>query len=289
MLKELVLTIDVDMVDYSSMSNWKEFDELEVAFSRIQKALVEFPNVKTTWFIRIDSQIEAHFGSSLYVFDKHASKLNWLLENGHSLGWHHHCYKQEQGRWVQEDSLSKNIEDVQRYGELARKQGLSVSRMGWGYMSNEIISTLEKLGFRADSTAIPRPNYPWEKNSKDWSTTPSLPYFPSVDDYRIPASGGRACSILEIPMSVAYVPAPGDTVKMMRYVNPAYDLVVFEQALSELKNLGPDVLIMHPYEIFLERNDHALFESNSFEKNLQRCAEHYHTSMTLESWVDVNH
>ncbi len=94
-------------------------------------------------------------------------------------------------------------------------------------MSNECMQTLETLGFQADSSAIPRPNYSWERNLKDWKTTPQEPYYPSVDDYRIPDTNKRSLKILEIPMSMTRISLPGDTVKMLRYIDPAYDSDLF--------------------------------------------------------------
>ena len=126
-------------------------------------------------------------------------------------------------------------------------------------MSNECMQTLETLGFQADSSAIPRPNYSWERNLKDWKTTPQEPYYPSVDDYRIPDTNKRSLKILEIPMSMTRISLPGDTVKMLRYIDPAYDTDVFSHALQQLNGDGTDVFIMHPYEILLSMDDHLGF------------------------------
>lgn len=281
------MTFDVDMTDYSQLENSFHFDEMDAAFHLIQSSLEKFPDMKTTWFVRIDRQIEMLYGSALYIFEKHREKLDWLRDNGHALGWHHHCYRQYEGEWAQERDEAINLRDVEYYGEIARGMGLKTSRMGWGYMTNNTIEALEKLGFCIDSSAIPRPVYPWEERLKDWSTTPKAPYYPGCNDYRVPDSHGVARSILELPMSVARIPAPADTVEMVRYINPAYSYKVFDGALQQLEGMDASVFIMHPYEILLNIDSHPLFceEGGScFESNLQLCVEKYGSSMTMDQY-----
>jgi len=285
MRRELILTLDVDLTDYV---NHSEFDELELTFERIKNLLMSYPLLKTTWFIRIDRQIESFYGDPLYIFDKHHKKIEWLKENGHAIGWHHHCYKKTDKVWSQEFDVLTNNNDIYHYGAIAREQGLVVSRMGWGYMNNDSMHILNKLGFKADSSAIPRPTYPWEHNSKDWNTTPRHPYFPDYNDYRIPGETKLRRNIMELPLSITELKVDSDTVNMSRYVNTAYDTNYFSQAIEQLNSTGPDVFIMHPYEILLDSKKHPLFcnGENCFEKNILLCSDKYINGLTMDTWVE---
>ena len=91
-INKIAITFDVDMVDYIDSSN-SILDEMDICFPSIKNTIEKFESVKTTWFIRIDSQIEQIHRDSRYIFHKHADKINWLLNNGHEIGWHHHAYK----------------------------------------------------------------------------------------------------------------------------------------------------------------------------------------------------
>ena len=61
----IAITFDVDMVNYIECQS--EFNEMENCFPVIREVLQDFPQVRTTWFIRIDSQIETLFGRADYI------------------------------------------------------------------------------------------------------------------------------------------------------------------------------------------------------------------------------
>lgn len=267
-LKKIVLTFDVDMADYTTGEN---IDEMERMFPVIQKSLEELPDIKTTWFLRIDSQMEDVYGASDYVFTKHRTKIEWLKENGHEIGWHHHAYKKDGDRWVQDTDDEKISNDLKKYGALAERHGIISARMGWGFQTNATMKVLDECGFAIDSSAVPRPQYRWEMSRKNWENTGQAPYHPSVDDYRIP--GEPHLKILEAPINTISIPLPSDTEpNVKRYINPAYKNAVFEEAAERfLENHDLLVLVCHPYEIAPRKTSHAIlsFDHDEFENNLR--------------------
>lgn len=236
-------TFDVDFTDY--VGNAQQ-DELETAFPLIRGVLEQFPEIVTTWFIRIDSQVETIYGSALYAFEKHAEKINWLQQNGHEIGWHHHAYRQNGTAWEQETNVFRICDALMHYGSMARAKNITAARMGWGQHTNETMQVLATLGFKTDSSAVPRPDYSWDKAVRDWSITGQDPYYPAEADYRRP--GDSHLPVLEIPMATVPLPLPGDTEPgVIRYINPAYHPEVFRRAMENCSN-AITILITHPYE-----------------------------------------
>jgi len=263
--KALAITFDLDMVSYLSGESIN--DELTLMFPKICAVLEDFPQIKSTWFIRIDSHISTLFGSPDFVFQNNKKEIRWLKDNGHQLGWHHHAYKFQNNKWVQETNEDKICNDLLYYGQIARGLGLNAARMGWGWHSNKSMSIINELGFSIDSSAIPKPIYTWDMTVKDWSRCSNSPYFPTKNDYQM--SGEPSLQILEIPISTTHIPAPRDRGEVIRYINLAYRTNVLRKALDEL-NSNLVVSITHPYEIDPKLGCHPLlgFSAEIFRENL---------------------
>ena len=268
--QRIAITFDVDMVDY--MGHHSNVDELEESFPAIQRILLDFPQVRTNWFIRIDSQISSIYGRPDFVLRRHANILDWLRIHGHQVGWHHHAYRFYGGSWSQETRVEIATREIRRFGEIANRHGMSASRMGWGWHTNESIQVLDEIGFVVDSSCIPRPCYPWEANVRDWSRAPSWPYRPSRIDYQTP--GEPSLQLLQIPMSTTHIPAPGDSEEVRRYINLAYRPEVFARALSNLEKRELVVTITHPYELLQNSHKHSLiaFDMEVLRNNLTQLA-----------------
>lgn len=283
-VKQIFLTIDVDFTDYVSGDG---LDELEITFEDMKSVLLKYPEMKTTWFIRIDNHIRDVYGKPDHIFIKHAQKIKWLKNNGHSIGWHHHAYKLESGKWQQELNESLIINDLKINAEIALNYGMSICRMGWGYHTNKTMEIVNDMGFKIDSSAIPRPSYKWDLSKKDWSTSPQQPYHPSRTDYRVP--GKSNLSILEVPISTVELSLPSDTEQnVLRYINPLYRTHKFKEAMINYacKNT---VLIFHPYEIIEKRskqNSLLSFDINTLKDNIEFILNKGYKSSTLESLLN---
>lgn len=275
---KLNITFDVDLTDYLSESI--QTDELEYTFEPILKILASCQTA-STWFIRIDRQIETIYGAADYIFNWHQSKIDRLKREGHTLGWHFHSYRKNlNGAWKQNVDEDSILDEMQRYIPLVKSLGLEKCRMGWGYHTNRTMHLLDATGFYEDSSAIPRPNYPWSQSQSDWSVTPNAPYHPSQADYRIPATAeSNALRILEVPFTTLPIRAPYDerSEQVIRYLNPAYRHAVLKPALAQtdLTRVPVITTITHPYELIPRSTSHSLlsFSLEDFKENLMYLTE----------------
>jgi hypothetical protein len=250
--------------------------------------------VRTTWFVRLDAQVESLWGSADHFFRQYESLLGGLRKDGHEVGWHPHCYVEAEGRWKQNVDETTVLDELRRYAPVAQSYGVRSVRMGWGFHTNRTMRLLADEGFAIDSSAIPRPRYEWEETAKDWTQTPHEPYFPSVPDYRVP--GRPELSILEVPMSVTHVEAPYDSERVLRYLNLAYHPRLFREPLKHwLEEHSHLVTITHPYELAHRDEPHGLlaFDLEAFELNLlairEVAAEQGKTVsfMTINKFADI--
>jgi hypothetical protein len=281
----VAVTFDVDVTDYIGTSLFLE--EVSEAFPQVRDLLAATPQIRTTWFVRLDRHLETVAGAANCLFVRHQSEFDWLRAGGHELGWHHHGYRRDGARWVQDTDAHRIAQDIAYYGAMARSMGLLCARMGWGFHSDATMHAVADLGFAVDSSAIPRPRYPWEASVKDWEGTPLLPYHPSRCDYRTPGSGPSALGILEVPMTVTAVAAPGDSETVLRYLNLAYRPDIFATAFRQCQDLPLVVTVTHPYELLLERlgRSHALIAGNltALRENL-----HFLASQTGVEFVTLS-
>ena len=284
----IALTFDVDFTDYVSNPE-APLDELGASFKQIREALATFPQVRTTWFIRMDSHIGATFGSPDYIFRKHENVVDWLRAHGHEVAWHHHAYKQVDGQWKPEFDEARIASQLGATSDLAMEYGLAVCRMGWGFQTNRTMEALERLGWRVDCSAIPRPRYDWDTVPRDWTTTPQQPFFPSIADYRVPGDPERA--LLEVPTSTVLLSTPTDTQPgIVRYINPAYHPKWFRNALDAAAS-DSLVLICHPYELLRSKSAHPLlaFSSEAFFLNMETLVERVTRFGTISEMIASDH
>jgi len=262
------LTFDIDLTDYISGGDGR--DEIRLFFSRYAEVMAWPWDGKATWFIRLDLQVADLFGRPDHLFTAQAGLWSELYNKGHELAWHHHAYeKGPDGHWRPNTSPLSVCRDLEFCLPFARRYGFSSVRLGWGFQSNETMNFLDEAGFTADSSAIPRPNYPWALNAGDWSVTPPAAYRPAKADYRQP--GSPALRIVEVPLTTVILPAPSDTQSgVRRYINPAYSTEYFQQALSRAEHLEVVTLICHPYEVLPHQPGHPLlaFDFEIFKNNL---------------------
>jgi hypothetical protein len=238
------LTLDVDCQSYTGATHVPMPDELERALQTLGPIFDRHPDWRATWFLRLDPDVD--------LYDRQLELLADLVRRGHAIGWHYHGPSERIGEFAMR----------------ARQRGLDASRIGFGHGSNSIFQTLADAGFIIDSTAMPRPRYPWTTPGVDWTGTPDRPYHPSIADYRLP--GSPSLDLLEIPISCAEVSAPEDTQRVVRYLNPAYHPGMFRQGLDAwMSGHESLVTITHPYEL-LAGQSHGLlaFAARAFEENV---------------------
>ena len=281
--KKAFLTFDVDHTSYISGNN---LDEISLLQNELMNYFDHNKQLGATWFIRIDSQIEKLYNSSEYLLTEHKLFWEYLKEHGHKLGWHHHAYVSEAGVWKQNTNEDVIVEEIKKYGKIALANGLDICRMGWGYHTNRTVKEINNLGFKLDSSAIPRPKYKWELSEKDWSTTGQKPYFPSNADYRIQKE--EHTNTIQVPINTVTLELPKDTDKeVKRYINPAYYHTYFKECIlnyDKNENLNSLVLISHPYELIRSNEKHELiaFDFEVFKQNIEYLKDRNFKFYTLE-------
>jgi hypothetical protein len=282
----IALTFDTDNdpyfgeynpLDAKDILSWKGIEEgIPIILENIEDCENLFgTEIKKTWFVRSDNQLKEIYGDTGYLLKKYSTLWNKQVIEGDEIGLHPHIYRQFNGEWIQEtrpEYLIKKIRD----GYDAMKENnfnpLS-SRIGEAYMSNEIVSILNKLGIKIDSTAMPGRARKDAKFQLDWLGAPQLPYHPSKDDYRVP--GEDQLNLLEVPMSMIYTKVEYDMKPLKRYVNLSFHNDVMKDGLRKyIREYKLLVSITHPFEVLPSMYDkgkkHPLisFNMGEIKKNI---------------------
>jgi len=244
-LREIYLTFDIDFTNY--VEN-KYFDEFILFFNQVKKIRQYHKNFVATVFIRVDFQTKYIFGKEDFFLNNYHDEIKYLKSLGFKFGWHFHSHKFENGKWLIESNEKNYLNGIKRYSEIALHYELEICRMGWGFHTDKSIKLIDNLGFRIDSSAIPRPNYKWSNNLTDWSESSTSWYYPSKKNFRV--QGLNNYKVLEVPITTSIIEHKNDTKKnVVRYINPAYEKKCFIDLFYKNKFLNKIVSITHPYEI----------------------------------------
>lgn len=256
------LTVDTDpdgscgkTVDRNARG-WRSLD-LALGLPEALGIALRSAPIPMTWFVRADGQLRRWFGGSAYLLHAYGDLWDRVVRQGSELAWHPHLYKAEPrtGETVLIDDACEACDELCGiWGELGEASFAPVSfRNGEAWQSKEILATIEALGIRNDSSAVPG-RRGGNGHPMDWMGTPTTPYFPDREDIRRP---GPFRPILEMPMSTWTLRAPWDSEAVTRYINPAVHEVLFVDALERLRRaqtgepggLRVWVLVMHPEEV----------------------------------------
>ena len=231
-----------------------------------------------TWFVRTDDQIGYYHGVNSYLF--HEFKNYWceLSNSGHEIAWHPHLYKFEGKKWLQETDPVKLKEQMFSSLGAIRAAGWKItsSRIGEAYFSNSIGKELSALGILADSSCLPGRKRVDGNRTIDWVNSPTAPYYPSENDYRVP--GRPHLSLLEIPFSMVEVMADYDREPLMRYVDLSFWHHSMKGGLdNQMKDNSILNTIIHPSTVLhsLSFKPHGLlsFSLTEVKKNLDHIIE----------------
>jgi len=193
--------------------SWKG---VEKGIPELIRIVEENGGIKISWFLRSDWMMEKLYGRWAWLVDEYRDTWLKLAKSGHEIGWHPHFqrYDEHTGSWYQELEDEAWIRDCMTIGfENIRKSGFDVRtvKMGWDFHGNFTMNLLNELGLEGDFSANPGMVSHGFKdksgkhliNVYDWSHTPEHAYFPSKNDYRIPAKKGEtSLKIMEMPISV---------------------------------------------------------------------------------------
>lgn len=267
----LCLTLDTDPDGLNSRLHdrrslrWEGLQNL----CHLPDEMAAFPTldgIPITWFVRADGQLESILGSAVYLLENYAEFWNRLEKQGHEIGWHPHLYRQRNLKdaplIITDPTEAKH--ELERLWEQIRGAFDPISiRNGEGWHIPETYATVEKFGFRCDSTAIPG-RKGGAGHPMNWENAPNQPYFPRFDHL---CQAGTERSLLELPMNSWLVQAPYDSAPRVRYMNPAVHPSIFKNALlhweaaciSSAEDFLVWVLIFHPEEVFPDMGKDALY------------------------------
>lgn len=284
-MKQVAVTFDFDFIKQNGAK--KERDELEEFWPLFLELLQRFPEIKTTWFIRIDEHIAHFFGEADYFFKKHYQKIEWLRQNEHEVGWHFHSFTKTDKGFTGNSNENLLEEELKRTYETAKKYQINILRMGFGFHSNRTLKAVADLGMAYDSSALPGIKQNAGKTNADWSVTSQTPYFPSIEDYRV--SGKKNLNVLEIPLTTVEYEDPKNRAWKVHYLNPAYPQSVFEKLVKKASGNSINTLT-HPHEIIDGSKTNKLIQSGieNFSKNLKFLEHQQYVFTTLTKLSTAN-
>jgi hypothetical protein len=266
----LCLTIDTDpdglagkVVDRQTLS-WRGLEQIDGLLDSLAPLHARWGPVPVTWFVRADGQLRDILGSSLYLLERFEPLWGKVCAAGHELGWHPHLYRQSRRNEsaVLITDPGEAVEEITKlWDELSGSSFQPTSfRNGEGWHYACTMATVEALGFRWDSTAVPG-RVGTAAHPMNWTGTPNHPYFPDKNDIRQP---GDPRSLLEIPMNTWHLKTSYDSEPRLRYMNPAVHEELFTAALRRLRMdsyTGVQVwtFILHPGEVLGEAAPDQLY------------------------------
>ncbi|MFQ5953461.1 MAG: hypothetical protein ACE5JZ_00180 [Kiloniellales bacterium] len=280
----VALTFDLDPDSFDSSIDthrtthmtWRGIEEgVPAILDILERAGAEAGRrAKATWFVRADDHIAAVYGDGGALLDRHESLLGKLSAAGDEIGWHPNLYRRIGERWERETDDDALAAQMRRGAKAMRARGWrpQCSRIGENMGSNRIMQTLEDLGFRYDSTAMPGRSRDDGERRFDWRDTPETPYRPGRADYRRP--GEPALNLTEVPMTMVPVIADYDVAPISRYVDLAFHPRALRAGLGAcLDQARLLITVSHPSCVLpgISNRPHGLlsFDINAFYENLQ--------------------
>ncbi len=217
--------------------------------------------INFTFFIRADNQVKYWYDRVSFLFDHYRSFWMEIQHKGDELAWHPHLYKLRGNTWIpQTDGPGVERQLKNSFIELPMDVFFIASaRIGEGMMTNYAINTLDRMGIKADSTALPGRMRKDMERSFDWRKAPLAPYHPSRFDYSSPGLPGGSLELLEVPFTMVTTMAPYDKEPMKRYLDLSFDPSVLGPGLKEAIKSSPyTVAVVHPTFTLDDATDHEL-------------------------------
>lgn len=237
---------------------------------------------KITWLLRSDWQTHKIWGDWCYPARKYRNLWQNFVEMGDEIGWHPHLWKFDHGKniWYQEIYNNSWIRNCLEngYNEISNIFDIKSVRMGWTFHNDFTMNLLSSIGLRYDLSALPGIiNNGNKYNIYDWKITPSHPYFPSKNNYRIEDKNpSNNLNLMEIPITTQTIPKYLQffTGKKFMSANIAKNPFLFKNMVAPLinsidnnTNCGCFLIntFFHPIDI---KEKGFLFSLDNFKKNL---------------------
>lgn len=271
----LCLTVDTDPDGLSGkVTNrqtlaWEGLEQLQNFADKLAN-IAQLGHVPITWFVRADGQLQSILGSASYLLETYSAFWTRVKRSGDELGWHPHLYRQKKkddAAVLISDPHEAQNELERLWDDLKKAFRPTAFRNGEGWHSPETYATVERFGFRCDSTAIPG-RVGGHGHPMNWQGAPNQPYFPGADDLR---TSGPMRSMLELPMNTWLLQAPHDDAPRLRYMSPAVHPHLFANSLQNWENACKVstsdfhvwVMIFHPDEVLATQKADALYSRST--------------------------
>ena len=268
----LCLTLDTDPdglnapIPNRQSLDWRGLEQVQQLPDELSALQKDLGAVPMTWFVRADGQLETLLGSAAFLLEAYDVFWSKVQQGGHEVAWHPHLYSQKSASddaVIITDPAHARDELERLWGKLKSALPPTVFRNGEGWHIPETYATVEQLGFRCDSTAIPG-RTGGAGHPLNWAGAPNQPYFPAPHNLCEP---GAPRPLLELPMNTWHLKAPHDVTPKLRYMNPAVHPHLFANALQNWENackalsgdLAVWVMIFHPDEVLAARGEDALY------------------------------
>ncbi len=247
----IAITVDFcdGIITSRSESNYLHvYEGCKVISGPIREAF-KAEKIPFTFFVRADNQVKFMFDRVSYLFDRYRPFWLEAKQRGDEIGWHPHLYRLRGSVWMpQTDGPGVERQLKSCYVELPMDVfNITSARIGEGMMTNYSINTLDKLGIKADCTALPGRVRNDADRKFNWSKAPAVPYHPSRFDYSSVGLPGGNLNLLEIPFTMVETKASYDTEPIRRYLDLTFSPSFLGPGLRDAIRRSPfTVAVIHP-------------------------------------------
>jgi len=236
------------------------YEGVQIIDGEIRKAFSR-DGIRFTFFIRADNQVKYTFDRFNALFYRYRPFWLKVQQGGDEIGWHPHLYRLRGNLWTpQIDGPGVEWQLKNCFVELPMDEfSISSARIGEGMMTNYAINTLDRIGIKTDSTALPGRIRNDAERRFNWLKAPINPYHPSRFDYASPGMPGGNLTLLEVPFTMVTTMAPYDKEPLKRYLDLSIDPHLLAPGLKEaLRSSLFTVAVIHPSFLLGETGDHEL-------------------------------
>jgi hypothetical protein len=260
----LVLSVDIffDQVDAYIKNGYslRNLELLPKIADVINQTLETYCQPKICWLVSDDKRI----------LEKFVEKKDAIVNSTDEVGLHCLISKMFDIDKATEFEIWNYVENSIK---LMNDYGLNPlsTRMAGCALNNKLLFALQKNGIKVDSSALPKRKRD-EVIRFDWSSTDSIPYFPSLEDYRISDIDKSKCyKVLEVPLTTISTKTSYDRKPLRRYLDLCFKPEIISREIRNVVQQNDIVVtIIHPMQLLDQENKNELFGNGleDFRTNL---------------------
>jgi peptidoglycan/xylan/chitin deacetylase (PgdA/CDA1 family) len=251
----LAITIDIEdwyhapTVTGSPFSTYKDIQEFLWSWEGRYDYLTE--PTKRVLQILDDFSIKATFFVVADVTELYPGLVEQISLRGHEIachGMHHACkiHPKTKKPLMSQGEFEERTAKAKEMLETTSGQGVIGYRAPAAYISGWMIDSLEKLGFKYDSSVSVNSLY--NKTDSTLQGIGSTPYYPQTGSLEL----GKQRGLLELPwpyLNITHLKFPTAGGPMLRFLGARYIMAGLKQSLKA----GPTIFYTHPIDICEEK------------------------------------